>query len=53
MLRKHIKTGPGGMGCPCCFPRPGSKARRYLIKQARRREARDDFNNQQTEKVPT
>lgn len=35
---KLIKCGPGGKKCPCCCPPPGDRARRYLFKQAQRRD---------------
>lgn len=37
-MNKHLTVGPGGVNCACCFPAPGSKFRRYLIRQAKRKE---------------
>lgn len=38
---RHLKVGPGGVRCTCCFPRPGSKARRALFRQAKRLDKRE------------
>jgi len=40
MIYKHLLIGPGGRGCPCCFPAPGSKGRRAAFRRAKRKEAR-------------
>jgi hypothetical protein len=45
--REKFSCGPGGMDCVCCFPAPGSKERRYLIKANRRNEERQDFRCQE------
>lgn len=39
-MNKHLMVGIGGMDCPCCFPAPSSKARRYMVRQAKRKEAK-------------
>lgn len=33
--------GPGGTKCPCCFPAPGTRERRYEYKKARRKDNQD------------
>lgn len=48
MAKRHksnekFGSGPGGMNCVCCFPAPGSKERRKIIKAYRRKEAREAF----------
>lgn len=35
---KYICVGPGGVKCHCCFPPPGSAARRALHRRAKRKE---------------
>ncbi len=35
-LQKFLCTGPGGRRCPCCFPAPGSRARKLLYRRAKR-----------------
>jgi len=32
---KHLRTGPGGLHCPCCFPQ-NRKGRRYEFRNLRR-----------------
>lgn len=34
---KHLTVGVGGRRCPCCFPAPGSKARKAAFRSAKRR----------------
>ena len=41
--KKMMAVGPGGKKCVCCFPAPGSKARKALYKIAKKRAAREDF----------
>lgn len=41
MASKFLCVGPGGVRCACCFPAPGSKHRKRLIRTAKRREARE------------
>ena len=33
---KHLAVGIGGVGCSCCFPAPGSKARKLKFRRAKR-----------------
>lgn len=35
---KYLCIGPGGRGCNCCFPAPGSKARKLEYRRAKKRE---------------
>ena len=35
-----LPVGPGGTLCACCFPAPGSKGRKILIRHARRKAER-------------
>jgi len=42
-MKKHLDIGPEGMKCPCCFPKPGSKDRKTLFKQAKVKEKREAF----------
>lgn len=35
---KFLCIGPGGRKCSCCFPAPGSKARRLEYRRAKRRD---------------
>lgn len=35
-----LRVGPGGTLCECCFPAPGSKKRKIIIKHARRKAER-------------
>jgi hypothetical protein len=32
-----LRVGPGGINCCCCFPAPGTRARRRMFKTARRK----------------
>lgn len=38
LLTSHLSIGPGGRSCPCCFPPPGSKARKAKYHRAKLRE---------------
>lgn len=38
---KFLCVGPGGTRCTCCFPAPGSRARKLEYRRAKRREKRD------------
>lgn len=38
MSNKHLTMGPGGRYCACCFPAPGSKARRLEYRLAKNKE---------------
>lgn len=40
MSSKFLCIGPGGRKCNCCFPAPGSRARRLEYRRAKRREER-------------
>lgn len=40
-MNKHLKVGPGGISCVCCFPAPGSKARRILFRRAKKKDKRE------------
>lgn len=35
--KKLSGIGHGGLNCPCCAPRPGSMARRKVVRRGRRR----------------
>ena len=39
--KKFLAVGPGGRKCACCFPAPGSKERRLVIRSAKRKEKRE------------
>lgn len=39
-MNKHLHVGPGGTSCRCCFPAPGSKARKAEFRKAKRRDER-------------
>jgi hypothetical protein len=41
MHSKHLHVGRGGFNCVCCFPPPGSRARKAEFRRAKRREARE------------
>lgn len=43
MANKHLKIGPGGKRCICCFPAPGSKERYLEFRRAKRKEAKEAF----------
>lgn len=36
MYKKLLSVGPGGIKCSCCFPAPGSAARRFSFRRIRR-----------------
>jgi hypothetical protein len=40
---KHLKVGPGGRKCNCCFPAPGSKARKMEYRKAKRLDKKEAF----------
>lgn len=40
-MNKHLKAGPGGVRCVCCFPAPGSKDRKLEFRKAKRKEKRE------------
>lgn len=35
--KSQCEVGPGGMKCPCCAPKPGSRAHKALTRRARTR----------------
>jgi hypothetical protein len=43
MANKHLKIGPGGRKCGCCFPAPGSKSRKCEYRKAKRKEKRESL----------
>ena len=40
---RNLCIGPGGRKCNCCFPAPGSKARRLEYRSAKRQDKRQAF----------
>lgn len=44
---KHLKIGPGGVNCNCCFPAPGSKARRLEYRKAKKLDKEEAFKIEQ------
>lgn len=44
---KFLCVGPGGTRCTCCFPAPGSQARKLEYRRAKRREKRDAMRVEQ------
>lgn len=38
---RNLKIGPGGRKCNCCFPSPGSKARKLEYRRAKRLDKRE------------
>lgn len=47
MTNKHLCIGPGGRGCACCFPSPGSKERKLEYRKAKRKEKREALKDQE------
>ena len=45
----HLKPGPGGRHCVCCFPAPGSKATRKKFKAAKIAERKAALKDQEIE----
>jgi hypothetical protein len=41
-IQRYLCTGPGGMDCPCCFPR-SRPLRRRLFRKAKHKANRDAF----------
>ena len=41
-----LHVGPGGINCCCCFPAPGTKARRLRFRTARRLAKNRDLKEQ-------
>ena len=46
---KHLSIGPGGVGCACCFPAPGSKERKQHFRAAKRKEKREALRIEMTQ----
>ncbi len=42
-LHVHLRVGPGGRRCACCFPAPGSMERRKRFRVAKRKQAREHW----------
>ncbi len=40
---RNLCIGPGGRKCNCCFPPPGSKARKLEYRRAKRLDKRQAF----------
>lgn len=40
---RNLCIGPGGRKCNCCFPAPGSKARKIEYRKAKRLDKREAF----------
>lgn len=40
---KCLAIGPGGRNCSCCFPAPGSKARRWKYRLAKKEDNKNAF----------
>lgn len=43
MAVKCLHIGPGGTGCICCFPAPGSKARKLEYRRAKKQDKKEAF----------
>lgn len=43
---KHLKIGPGGKKCSCCFPAPKSKARKHECRKAKKEQAKEHLDEQ-------
>ena len=41
--KKLMSIGPGGKNCICCFPAPSSKERKYIFRQAKRKDKKNAF----------
>jgi hypothetical protein len=52
-MNKHLCIGPGGMGCPCCFPAPGSRERKLEFRRAKLREKRLALKEAEQELAPS
>ena len=44
---RYLCIGPGGRKCNCCFPAPGSKARKMEYRKAKRIEKREAIKVEQ------
>jgi hypothetical protein len=49
-MNKHLQVGIGGVNCNCCFPAPGSKHRKMLVRKAKRDEAKAAWKAETFEK---
>lgn len=49
--KKHLVIGPGGRGCNCCFPAPGSKDRKAQYRSAKRKDRRLAFKCEEINNV--
>lgn len=47
---KTLHVGPGGVDCNCCFPAPGSKARKLEYRRAKREEKREALKIEEVNK---
>lgn len=47
---RHLKIGPGGRRCVCCFPSPGSKARKLEYRRAKRLDKKEAFKAEEMNK---
>jgi hypothetical protein len=41
--KKFLNCGPGGPKCACCFPSPGSKARKSEYRKAKKKEKKQEL----------
>lgn len=49
MTTKHLSIGPGGKRCVCCFPAPGSKARKAEFRRAKKKERAEAVKEAETQ----
>lgn len=47
---KYLMVGPGGKRCSCCFPAPGSKARKLEYRRAKRLDKKEAFKVEEINK---
>lgn len=40
-ITKYLEVGIGGIHCPCCGPAPGTKQRKQLFRNAKRKEKKE------------
>lgn len=43
---KNLHIGPGGRKCNCCFPAPGSKARKLQYRRAKKLDKKEAFKTE-------
>lgn len=48
---RHLRIGPGGRKCVCCFPAPGSKDRKLAYRAAKRKDKREAFKAEAVEQA--